>query len=154
MLHVYEFEVFEDEGVMIALPFDMDGGTQGADFAEACEMAADWLKTEMEHRAMHGLEFPEAAFGNEPREEGRTVIVAVDAGKEDGAPHDGGGGRARVRRYARARLANGEGGAVGDVRDGRPHLGHAWQRGGPQGGGPHGGASEEARHGLRGKGLV
>jgi len=82
MLHVYEFEVFEDEGVMIALPFDMDGGTQGADFAEVCEMAADWLKTEMEHRAMHGLEFPEATFGNEPREEGRTVIVAVDAGKE------------------------------------------------------------------------
>lgn len=70
MLHVYEFEVFEDEGAMVVLPFDMDGGTQGADFAEAYEMAADWLKTEMEHRAMRGLPFPEATFGNEPREGG------------------------------------------------------------------------------------
>ena len=82
MLHVYEFEVFEDEGALVALPFDMDGGTQGADFREACEMAADWLKTEMEHRAMRDIPFPEATFGNEPRNGGRTVIVAVDAGKE------------------------------------------------------------------------
>lgn len=67
---------------MIVLPFDMDGGTQGADFAEACKMAADWLKTEMEHRAMRGMPFPEATFGNEPHEGGRTVIVAVEAGKE------------------------------------------------------------------------
>ena len=82
MLHVYEFEVFEDEGIVLALPYDMDGGTQGESFAEACEMAADWLKTEMEHRAMHGLSFPDATFGNDPRAGGRTIIVAVDAGKE------------------------------------------------------------------------
>lgn len=82
VLHIYEFEVFEDEGLVIALPFDMDGGTQGVDFSEACEMAADWLKTEMEHRAMRNLPFPNATFGNEPRHGGRTIIVAVDAGKE------------------------------------------------------------------------
>lgn len=82
MLHVYEFDVFEDEDVLLALPFDMEGGTQGADFREACEMAADWLKTEMEHRVMRGLPFPEATFGNESRHGGRTVIVAVDASKK------------------------------------------------------------------------
>lgn len=82
MLHVYEFEVFEDEGWLLAFPYDMAGGTQGADFKEACEMAADWLKTEMEHRAMHGEPFPEATFGNEPRHGGHNVIVAVDAGKD------------------------------------------------------------------------
>ncbi|WP_289636466.1 DNA-binding protein [uncultured Adlercreutzia sp.] len=83
MLHVYEFEVFEGEsGALLAFPYDMEGGTQGADFADACESAADWLKTEMEHRAMHGLPFPEPTFGNEPGNGGRTVIVAVDAGKD------------------------------------------------------------------------
>lgn len=82
MLHVYEFEVFEDEGWLLAFPYDMDGGAQGTDLADVCEMAADWLKAEMEHRAMYGLSFPEATFGNEPREGGRTIIVAVEAGKE------------------------------------------------------------------------
>lgn len=82
MLHVYEFELFEDEGKITAIPFDMDGGTCGKDFKDACEMAAAWLQTEMEHRAMHNLHFPEATFGNEPKEGGKVVIVAVNAGKD------------------------------------------------------------------------
>lgn len=82
MLHVYEFEVFEDEGFLLAFPYDMNGGTQGKDFSEACYMAADWLQTEMEHRAMHDIAFPEATFGNEPKHGGKTVIVAVNAGKD------------------------------------------------------------------------
>lgn len=51
MFYVYEFEVFEDEGWFLACPFDFLGGTQGETFAEACEMAADWLRVECEHRA-------------------------------------------------------------------------------------------------------
>ena len=82
MLHVYEFEVFGDDGMLLAFPYDMDGGTQGADFKEVCEMAADWLQLEMEHRAMHGEPFPEATFDNEPRHGGRNVVVAVNAGKD------------------------------------------------------------------------
>lgn len=80
MLHVYEFEVFEDEGLVMAFPYDMDGGTQGADFKEACENAADWLRTEVEQRAIHGEPMPEATFGNGPRHGGRNVVIAVDAG--------------------------------------------------------------------------
>ena len=79
MLAVYEFELFEDEGWVLAFPYDMDGGTQGADLKEACEMAADWLKGEVEHRMMAGLALPEATFGNDPRHGGRNAIVAVDA---------------------------------------------------------------------------
>ena len=83
MLHVYEFEVFEDEGWLLAFPYDMEGGTQGASLKEVCEMAASWLKTELEHRAMRDLPYPEATFGNEPRHEGgKTVLIAVDAGKD------------------------------------------------------------------------
>ena len=83
MLHVYEFEVFEgDGGWLIAAPFDMEGGTQGADMREVSELAADWLQTEMEHRAMHELPFPEATFGNPPRHGGERLVVAVNAGKD------------------------------------------------------------------------
>lgn len=82
MLHVYEFEIFEGECGLLAFPYDMDGGTQGEDFKEACENAADWLQTEMEHRAMRGFPFPEATFGNEPRHGGRNIVVAVSAGIE------------------------------------------------------------------------
>lgn len=79
MLAVYEFELFEDEGLVLAFPFDMEGGTQGRDVREASEMAADWLKGEVEHRMMTGEPLPEATFGNEPRQGGRVAIVAVDA---------------------------------------------------------------------------
>lgn len=79
MLAVYEFELFEDEGFVLAFPFDFDGGTQGGDIKEASEMAADWLKGELEHRMMAGAPWPEATFGNDPEHGGRIAIVAVDA---------------------------------------------------------------------------
>lgn len=80
MLHVYEFEVFDDDGVLVALPFDFEGGTQGADTREVAEMAADWLKTEIEQRIISGEEVPIETLGHEPeREGGRILIVAVDA---------------------------------------------------------------------------
>ncbi len=82
MLHICEFEIFEDEGLFLVFPFDMPGGTQGRTFEEACEMAADLLQAECEHRAMHGLPFPEPTFGNKPANGGKTVIVAVNAGKD------------------------------------------------------------------------
>ena len=82
MLRVYEFEIFEDEGLFLALPYDFDGGTQGNTFADACEAAAGWLQSECEERALHGLPFPEPTFGNEPRNGGKTVIVAVSAGRD------------------------------------------------------------------------
>ena len=80
MFHVYEFEVFEDEGSYLAVPFDLQGGTQGETLAEACEMAADWLRTECEFRAMRDEGFPAATFGNVPRHGGRILLVGVDAG--------------------------------------------------------------------------
>ena len=60
----------------------MEGGTQGKNMAEAAEMAADWLQTEMEHRAMHDLPFPAPTFGNELQHGGERLVVAVNAGKD------------------------------------------------------------------------
>lgn len=80
MLGVYEFELFEDDGFVCAFPFDMEGGTQGRDWREAAEMAADWLKGELERMLMSGQEPPEATFGHLPEHEGgRVAIVAVEA---------------------------------------------------------------------------
>lgn len=81
MLYVYEFELFkEEDGWILAFPFDFNGGTQGADVAEATEMAADWLKLEIEHRLMNGEDIPEATLGHEPlREGGRILLVAIEA---------------------------------------------------------------------------
>lgn len=77
MLHVYEFEVFEDEGWVLAFPYDLEGGTQGKTLREAAEMAAEWLQGEMEHRIMKQLPPPEPTFGNAPQHGGENMIVAV-----------------------------------------------------------------------------
>lgn len=82
MLHVYEFELFKDGDLYLAIPYDMAGGTQGETIEEVCHMAADWLQTEMEYRDMDGEDFPEATFGNEPKHGGQTLIVAVNAGRD------------------------------------------------------------------------
>lgn len=82
-LHVYEFEVFEDEGMFTAIPYDLPFGTSGKDYTEVCEYAADILQTCMEHRDMYDEGFPEPTFGNTPRHEsGQNIIIAVKAGKD------------------------------------------------------------------------
>ena len=82
MLLVYEFELVKDQGVFAALPFDFEGGTQGRSVREATDAASDWLQMTVEHYAMHGLELPEASFGNEVRYGGKVILVASDAGLE------------------------------------------------------------------------
>lgn len=42
-------------------------------------MAIDFLQSECEHRAIHGLPFPEPTFGNEPVNGGKTVIIAANS---------------------------------------------------------------------------
>lgn len=80
MIHVYEFEVFKGEQFLIALPFDFEGGTQGTDMRDLADSAADWLRLEIEHRAINGAPLPTPTFDNEPRHGGRVIWVAVDAG--------------------------------------------------------------------------
>lgn len=79
MLHVYEFEVFQDGDMYLAFPFDMEGGTQGETLEEVCRMATDWLQAEMEYRAMNDEDLPKATFGNKPVHGGQALIVAVNA---------------------------------------------------------------------------
>lgn len=80
MQYTYEFELFRGDVCWVVFPFDMDGGTQGSTIEEASEMAADWLRMDIEHRLMHGLDVPKATFGHEPQEGGIRMIVSVEAG--------------------------------------------------------------------------
>jgi len=80
MQYTYEFEVFSSEGWLLAYPFDMEGATSGKDAQEVALMAADWLRTDMEHRLMYDVAIPEATFGNQPKEGGYIMVVSIEAG--------------------------------------------------------------------------
>jgi len=78
MQFTYEFEAFEEDGWICVYPFDMEGATSGKDRAEAADMAADWLRMEIEHRLMHGIGIPKPSFGNELQKNGYIMIVSVE----------------------------------------------------------------------------
>lgn len=83
MFALQEFELYEDEGLVLAVPFGMDGGTEGPSYEEAAEMAADWLRGELEHRMMTGQPAPATGIGHEPAHGGRVLLVGVDASLAD-----------------------------------------------------------------------
>ena len=66
MFFMAEFELFESEGTILALPFGLEGGTEAPTFEEAAAMAADWLRGEVEHWLMADACPPSPPLGNEP----------------------------------------------------------------------------------------
>ena len=83
MLFVREFEIIADEGGYLAIPFDMDGGTEGKTREEAVAMAADWLRTSAFDSLLHGYALSGGIVGHEPREGGWVVAVAVSVELSD-----------------------------------------------------------------------
>lgn len=79
MFYLCEFELYEEEGMVTASPFGLEGGTCGSDFRDAAEMAADWLKGDADMRLMLGRDLPELPIGNEPSHGGQLLLVGVDA---------------------------------------------------------------------------
>lgn len=82
MLYMYEFEVFESGGCYIAVPFDMDGATEGENLPECYEMIADWLRTKAEDSIMHGTPLPKATFGNKACHGGEVAVFAIEVNSE------------------------------------------------------------------------
>lgn len=78
-----EFEIYESGDMLVAIPFDFDGGTQGETLKEATEMAWDWLRTELECRMMDGDAIPDPTIDNEPKHGGRIVLVAINVNLSD-----------------------------------------------------------------------
>lgn len=78
MLCIREFEFVPSEDGYLALPFDLEGATEGTTLKDAVTMAADWLHLTAPDALLHGRRFPEtASFDNAPREGGRVIAVAV-----------------------------------------------------------------------------
>ena len=82
MFVMQEFELFEEDGYIIAVPFDLEGATQGYSFEDAAEMAADWLKCTAEDLLIRDIEPPKATIGNEPTHGGRVILIGVDVSRE------------------------------------------------------------------------
>ena len=78
---ICEFEFVEDGDWYLCWPFwpGRCDGTQGEDFDDALEMAADWLKTMALDYLMKGEEMPRLPLGNKPERGGGIVAIAVDA---------------------------------------------------------------------------
>lgn len=83
MVYVREFEFFENEGMICAAPFGMEGATCGNDLLDAVEMAADWLRIHVLDALAKGREFPQGVLGNRPAHGGTVIAVAVEASIRD-----------------------------------------------------------------------
>lgn len=84
MAYIREFEFVEGEqGYVVAYPFGLEGGTQGADLYDAVDMAADWLRLWALDELMAGREPERGTVGNHPRRGGTVIAVAVGADLAD-----------------------------------------------------------------------
>ncbi len=84
-MHVCEFEFVNDGDYVLCWPFwpGRQDGTQGEDFDDAVEMAADWLREMVLDYEMRGKRLPRFPLGNEPSRGGRIVTMAVEANLSD-----------------------------------------------------------------------
>lgn len=80
-MYICEFEFEQDGDFILCWPFfpGRIDGTQGEDFDDAIEMAADWLKIIVLDYLMKGKEVPKLPRGNEPKRGGSIVTIAVEA---------------------------------------------------------------------------
>lgn len=83
MAYIREFEFVPEDGMVVAIPFGMEGATEGRDLDDAVDMAAEWLRIHVLDALGQGKEFPQGSVGNEPRHGGRVITVAVEASLSD-----------------------------------------------------------------------
>lgn len=80
--YTYEFEAYQAERYWIVIPHGLEGATQGIDFADACDMAADWLRIKAEDAAIYGYKMPDPVLGAPLEHGGERIIVSVVAGRD------------------------------------------------------------------------
>lgn len=80
--YTYEFEAYLAEKYWIVIPHGLEGATQGIDFEDAVDMAADWLRIKAEDAAIYGYEMPDPVFGAPLEHGGQRIVVSVVAGRD------------------------------------------------------------------------
>lgn len=84
MVYVWEFEFFDANGYVDALPCaPFDGGTFGDTLSDAVESAADWLGCMVDEYLMGNCDLPPMEFGHRPEHGGHIIAVAVERKLED-----------------------------------------------------------------------
>ncbi len=78
MIYIQEFEFFDDEGMVVAVPFGLEGATCGRNLQDAAQMASDWLRSTIEYELIHGKHPTSGMLGNTPQSGGRVIAIAVD----------------------------------------------------------------------------
>ena len=89
MVYVWEFEFFDSDGVVDAVPCGSlgGGGTFGSDLNDAVESAADFLACMVDDHLMGGVDLPAPDFGHEPQHGGKIIagdipaVTAADAAR-------------------------------------------------------------------------
>ena len=83
MAYIMEFEFVPEDGMVAAIPFGMEGATEGRDLNDAVDMAAEWLRIHVLDALGQGKEFPQGSVGNKPEHGGTVLAVAVEASMSD-----------------------------------------------------------------------
>lgn len=78
MFYIREFEFYESDGYMCAVPFGLGEGTFGEDLDDAVESAADYMRETVNDMLIAGAEISEPTFGNAPEHGGKVIAIAVD----------------------------------------------------------------------------
>lgn len=79
MIYIREFEFYNSDGCMLAVPCDMDGGTFGATLEDAAESAVDWLFETITDHLITNKAVPGGKLGHEPVHGGKVIAITVDA---------------------------------------------------------------------------
>ena len=81
MVYVWEFEFFDSDGMVDAVPCGSlgGGGTFGSDINDAVESAADFLACMVDDHLMGGVDLPEPDFGHQPQHGGDVYPVTGDS---------------------------------------------------------------------------
>lgn len=104
MVYIREFEFVEGEdGIVVAYPFGLEGGTQGEGIYDAVEMAADWLRLWALDELAAGREPQRGTVGNRPQRGGTVIAVATPASLSD-VPSVSSAEAARMLGVSRARV--------------------------------------------------
>lgn len=78
MVYICEFEFYEADGCICAVPCNrMGGGTFGDDLNDAVASAADWLTDMVDDALIQGKDLPKPDIGAVPEHGGKIIAIAV-----------------------------------------------------------------------------